>query len=223
MDRRAEHGTVSGSSVQTSERPALQLLLQESACQTFRAAAHASCRRDLYGTAVFGLTQDCSGIEEGGLRRQSQAYPEGYAAIGAGRQSAWPQYVKAASGAHQISLFAKWCDIGSTAGRLEHRYHVYPAPKWICVSRRCDRLVQPPRTVLPALQQLGGELLSRCLRRSYRTAWIAQNFQHRPGCAIHLKRVCSGSYWPRHSLQHGWARSGLGQRVCGTAMEVSEV
>ena len=102
VDRRAIHRTISCCSMQAAERRAFQLLLQGHTYQALRIAAYAPCRRDLYGTAVFGFTQNCSGIEAGWLQRQPQAYPEDYAALRTGGQSAGAQYIKASSGAHQI-------------------------------------------------------------------------------------------------------------------------
>ncbi len=111
---------------------------------------------------------------------------------------------------------------GATRG-MEHRYHVYPAAKWICVSRCRHRLVQSPCTILSSFQQLGDELLPGCPRRCDRKARKAQNIQHRPGSAVHLERVHASDYWLEYSLQYGWSRSRIRQRVRGTAMEIGEV
>lgn len=184
MDRRAEHSTVSGGPMQTLKYPALQLLLQRRAGQAFRAAAHASRRRDLYGTVISGLAQDRSGVKAGRLRHQSQACPENYAALGNSQQPARTQYLQAAPRAHQISLPAGRRGVGGTVDCLEYGYHVYPAAKRVCVPRRCNRLVQPPGAILSPLQQLGDELLPGCPRRSDRTAREAQNLQYRSRRAI---------------------------------------
>ncbi|MBF8262494.1 MAG: putative transposase OrfB [Parachlamydiales bacterium] len=153
MHRRPAHRTVSSGSAQALEHPTFQLLLQECARQTFRTAAYASHRGNLYGAAVFGFAQDCPGSEEGGLRHQSQACSTDYAALGNSWQSAGTQYLKAASGASQIPLPAGQRGIGGTTGCLEHGHHVYPAAKRVCVPCDCNRLVQPLCAVIPSLQQ----------------------------------------------------------------------
>lgn len=223
MDRRKIHRSVGGRSMQAIEHPAFQLLLQERASQALGDAAHASCRRDLYGTTIPGFAQNCSGAEERRLRCQSQAHPENHAAVRADRQSAGSQHLKTTSGAHQVPLFAGRCGVDGAAGCLEHRHHVYPIAKRVCISRCRNRLVQPFRAVLSPFQQPRDELLPGRSRRGARTVWEAKNLQYRPRCAIYLEGICSGGYWPGYSLKHGWPRSRVGQCIRGTAMEIGEV
>ncbi len=223
MDRRSAYRTVDSGPMQASEHPAFQLLLQRRARQAFRAAAYAPRRRDLHGAVISGFAKNCSGIEEGRLRRQSQACPADHAALGTSQQPARTQHLQATPGAHQISLPAGRRCVGGATDCLEHRYHVYPATKRVCVPRRCNRLVQPLGAILSSLKQLGDELLPGRSRRGNRTAREAQNLQYRPRRAIYLERVRPGGDWPRYSLQHGRSRSRFGQRVRGTAMEIGEV
>lgn len=223
MDRRSACRTVDSGPMQASEHPAFQLLLQKRAHQAFRAAAYAPRRRDLHGAVISGFAKNCSGIEEGRLRRQSQACPTDHAALGTSQQPARTQHLQAASAAHQISLPAGRHGIGGTTDCLEHRYHVYPTAKRVCVPRRCNRLVQPLGAILSSFKQLGDELLPGRSRRGNRTAREAQNLQYRPRRAIYLERVRPGGDWPGYSLQHGRSRPRFGQRVRGTAMEIGEV
>ncbi len=210
MDRRTAPKIVSSRSMQALERSTLELLLQERAHQAFRVTADASCRRDLHSTAISWLAQDRSGSEERKLRRQSQACPTDYATPRASRQSAGTQHLKAASGAHQVSLFAARCSIDSSSRCLEHRYYVYPATKRVCIPCRHNRLVQPFCSVLSPLQQPGNELLPGRSRRSDRTARKTQNLQYRPRCAVYLERVRASDYRAGYSLQHGRPRSRIG-------------
>ncbi len=138
MDRRSAYRTVDSSPMQASEHPAFQLLLQQRAHQAFGVAAYAPRRRNLHGTVISGLAQDCSGVEEGRLRRQSQACTADYAALGIGQQPARTQYLQAAPGAHQISLPARRRGVDGAVDCLEHGYHVYSAAKRVCVPRRCN-------------------------------------------------------------------------------------
>ena len=223
MDRQAARGIISGRPVQTLGRFTLRLLLQNRSRQGIGTAADAPCRRGLYGQTVFGLAQDCSGAKEGRLRCQSQAHPANHAALGFGGQSTWTQHLETASGAYQISLSVRQCSAIGATGCLEHRHHLYPPAKRVCLSCRCDRLVQSARAVLSPFQQLGDALLRGCFRRGNRTPWTAKNFQYRSRRAIYLKGVRSGGNWPRYSLQHGRPGARLGQRVCGAAVEISEV
>lgn len=223
MDRRLPYGINSSSSVQALGCSTLKLLLQKRAHQNIRTAADAPCRRNLYGTAFFGIAQNHPGIEKRGPQGQSQTCPADHAAVRAEQQSARAEYLKIASRTHQVSLPARWrCFIGAS-GSLEHRHHVYPAAKWVCVPRCGDRLVQPPGAVLSTFEQPGDKLLPRSVRRGHRTLRAAPNFQYRSRSAIYLKRVRASSSEPKHSLQHGWAWACTGQCVCRTIMEIGQV
>lgn len=223
MGRRESQGSFSSCSMQAIEYPAFQLLLQKHSSQSVGDPTHATCRRDLYGKAFSWFAQNYSRVEEGRLRCQSQAYPENYATVGGGWQSARPQHLQATSGTHQVSLFARECDTDGAIRGVEHRYHIYPTAKRTCVSRRRYRLVQPSCAVPSSFQQLRNKLLLGCSRRCDRKAWKAQNLQHRSGSAIYLERVRSSDYQPRYSFQHGWKRKSFRQCICRTSMEVREV
>lgn len=223
MDRRELYGAFSCSSMPVVKRAAVQLLLSSCTRHSCRATAHASSRRDLHGAAISWLAQNRPGSKKGRILRQPQTYSANYAAIGISRESTRAKYLETPSGTHQVSLSAEQCDTSGTFGCLEHRYHVYPTAQWLCVSRCCHRLVQSPRAIVSTLQQSGYEFLPGGSRRSNRTAWKAQNLQHRSRGAVYLKRIRAGDSKQGYSLQHGWSRSCLGQCFCGEVMEISKI
>lgn len=223
MDRRPQHGINSSGSMQTLGCATLKLLLQEYAYQGVRTAADAPCRRDLYNTAFFGISQDHPGAEKRRPQGQSQTCPADHATARVKQQSTRAQHLKIASGTHQVPLPAQWRSSLSASGSLEHRHHIYPAAKRICVPCRSNRLVQSPGAILSTLEQPGDKFLPRGLRRGHRTLWKTPNLQYRSRGAIYLKRVRASSCESKHSLQHGWAWACSRQRIRGTAMEIGQV
>lgn len=223
MDRREPRGINNSRSMQAFRGSAFQLLLQERAHQGIGIAVDASCGRDLYSTAFFRFAQDCSGFEKRGLQCQSQTRPTDHATLRIEQQPTWTQYLKIASGTHQVPLPVERRSSISTVRGLEYRYYVHSAAERICVPRRSDRLVQSLGIVLSAVQQLGDKLLPRRLRRGHRTLRTAPNLQYRPGGAIYLKRVRSSGSLPEYSLQHGRARTRIRQRICGTVVEIGQI
>lgn len=223
MGRQQAKRAVCDSPVQTSLHPPFQLLLQTSSNQQIRARANAAHRRNLYCLAILWLTEDRSRVEKRRLQYQPQTCAADHAAPWLDKQSAGAKYLKAASGTHQVPVFAKESFSIKPSRSLEYRYHLHPASKGIYIPRGRDRLVQPHSPFSSPFQQLGNKLLFRCLRRSGQMPWPAQNLQYRPGGAIYLSRVCQCRAREKHSFQHGWTRQGSRQCIRRAVMEVCEV
>jgi len=223
MRRRELPGALGGCSVQAPGDSSFKLLLQNLAPSPFRVNAHATGRRDLHGPPISRVSQDRSRVEKGGLLRQSQTCPESDEAAGIGEYPAWTQHLKTSPKTHQIPLPASRSDFAGASGGMEHRHHLYPIARWVCIPRGRHRLVQQACVISPSFQQPGSEFLLGRFRRGDRIVWKAKNFQYRPGGAVYLKGVCGGRCWSRYSLQHGRTRTCPGQRVRGTFVEVSEI
>ena len=133
MDRHKARWAVSGSPVQVALHSSLQLLLQAGSSTPIRTAAHASCRRDLYGLAILWFAEDSPGAEEGGVRCQPKARATHHAAPRFGEQSTRTKHLKATPRAHQTPLFVKRPALARAPGGLEHRYYLHSAPKRVCV------------------------------------------------------------------------------------------
>lgn len=137
MDRQKSTRAVSGSPMQMPRRSPLQLLLQADAGQRLGTVADATRRRDLYGLAVLWLTENRSGAEERGARRQPQACATDHAASWPSEQSARAKYLEATPRTHQIPVLAQRLVPDRPSRGLEHRYHLHSIAAGGCVSSGC--------------------------------------------------------------------------------------
>jgi len=117
--------------------------------------ADATRRRALYDLAILWLKEDRPRTEEGGEQRQSQARATNHATSWPGEQSARAKYLEAASGTHQVSVFAERSALIEPPRSLEYGYNLHSASSGVRVSRSCDRLVQSPCARIPSLERLG--------------------------------------------------------------------
>ena len=138
MDRQKTTRAVCDSPVQTPRCSPFQLLLHTSADQRIRAVADATRRRTLYDLAILWLKKDRPRTEEGGEQCQSQACATNHAPSWSGEQSARAKYLEAASGAHQVSVFAERAALIEPPRGLEYGYNLYSASSGVRVSRSCD-------------------------------------------------------------------------------------
>ena len=223
MDTQKSTRAVCGSPVPAPWYFPFQLLLQAGVGKRIRATVDTPGRRTLYDMAVLWLTEDRPGVEERGAGRQPQAHTTNHEAAGYRKQSARTKYLKASSRAHQVPLFAEWAAPIESSRGVELRYHLHPTSTGVCVSRSCDRLVQPTCAVPPSVEQPGDKLLSRSFRGGYRMLRLSQNLQYRPRCTIYFSAVRQCCCPEKYPLQHGRARPSLGQYFCRTPVEICEV
>jgi transposase-like protein len=110
------------------------------------------------------------------------------------------------------------------AGRpgLEHRHHLCADGLGVHVPGGGDRLVQPVRDHLAAVEHARRVVLPGDARRGLEVG-EAGGLQHRPGGAVHgggVHRLPGGG---RSGGEHGRPGAGVGQRVRGAAVEEREI
>lgn len=223
MDQCCTQQSLDYRSVQAPGAPSLELLLRACNAGRLRPHAYETSRRDLHSVALLRLSKDHARATARRVRCQPKTDPEGYERTWASREPTRSQHLKSPSGAHQVPVsLAQHRDHQALAG-VEYRHHVHPVAQRLCLSRRCDGLVQSAGALSSPLEQLGNGFLPGGVRRSHQCLWSAGNFQHRSGSTVHLPGVCRCDTQQRHSLQHGRSRSGTRQYFCRAPMEIGKI
>ena len=106
---------------------------------------------------------------------------------------------------------------------VEFIRHIYPTEKRLCLSRRCNGLVQSTSSFASTLEQSGHSFLSRSVRGGHCHLRPAEYFQHRPRSTVHLTRVCECGTQQGHPIQHGRERESPRQYFCRTFVAIGKI
>jgi len=141
MDSRFSKSTFDHSSVQTHGAVSIKLLLRAGATNRLRFIAHEPSGRDLYGKTFLWFSKDDQGPSTGRTQCESETNSKDHARIRALREPARPQHLKTPSTTCQISVSSpRFCNLRPITG-LEHRYHIHPSEKRLCLPSCCNGLV----------------------------------------------------------------------------------
>jgi len=223
MDSKFSKSTFDHSSVQTRGAIPIKLLLRAGATNRLRFVAHEPSGRDLYGKTFLWFAKDYPCPSKRRTQCESQTNSKDHARIRALREPARSQHLKTPSTTCQISVSSqRLCNLRPITG-LEHRYHIHPSEKRLCVSGCCNGLVQSTGTVTSSIKQPRNSILLGSLRGGDCNLWEAGNFQYRSRSTIHIRRVRESSASQKHSVQHGWQRKSTRQCFRRKALEVCEI
>src|ERR1017187_2734017 len=190
----------------------VQLLLRGQAGVGAEPAVHALVGRGIHATPFLRGAQNdrlVAAAGSGGGLGSSAAFTPGHGLDGRLCQAALePQ----SSGPQAFSLSAEGSGDRATQSGVEHRYHLHPAKRWVCVSGRGHRLVQPVYPGLGVVDQPGSRFLCRALRAGVE-APAAGDLQHRPRRAVHQHPVPGPAPGGPGAPEHGWAGPGLRQHL----------
>jgi putative transposase len=82
-------------------------------------------------------------------------------------------------------------------------YHLHPNGAWLRLPGRCAGLVQSAGSVVARVDHHGGSILRRDVGGGAGEARQAGDLQHRPGLAVHGRRVHRPADQERHRNRHG--------------------
>gem|GEM_PF-3508044 len=180
-------------------------------------AADASDRRAVFEETVLRKPKDGTGA-----RMQSQADATIDAFDGPGGHLPETTDHVAGRRTQDLPIFTAKCADHAVRSGLEHRYHVRPDATRLSVFGGSDRLVQPLRVGLAAVQYAARHFLFGGVGGSARRR-SARDFQHRSGLAIHGQRVYVTTGGPRGRREHGRSWPSIGQRLHRTVMAEREI
>jgi hypothetical protein len=126
------------------------------------------------------------------------------------------------SGTQDLPVFTAKCGDNAYRPGVEHRHHLHSDATWISVFGCGDRLVQPVRFIVAALEHVAGRILHRGVGGSVDQV-AARDLQHRPGGSVHLDDIYIGTKGQRRGDQHGRSRASVGQRVHRTSVAKRQV
>ena len=200
MDRDRTRTPFNSSSMPTYKSVKIELLLRRSKATRLRAFADEKNRRDVHQVSVLRFKKNSHRVEKGRVCDQQEKSSEAHEKNGISSHSPRTKYLSKGSRAQSIPILAKRCYDYKALRGLEHGYYFHSLTKWFRVSCSYHGLVQQDGVIIPSFEQLGSNILFRCLRRSLERVWKARGFQYRPGSAIHLWTFRRGYYKTRHSI-----------------------
>ena len=223
MDRYRTQRSLACGSMQTHGTPALESLLRAGGAERLRPRTHGAGRRDLHGMAFLRFPANSAGTTEGREPNQSQMSAGDYAGTRTRWESTRPQYLKGSSRPSQVSVSPPRSRDPKSPASVEFRHHIYPTEKQLCLSRRCNGLVQSTSSFASTLEQSGHSFLSRSVRGGHCHLRPAEYFQHRPRSTVHLTRVCECGTQQGHPIQHGRERESPRQYFCRTFVAIGKI
>ena len=153
---------------------------------------------------------------------QSQAGPATHGEDGLGGAVSQAADDHGGAGREGLSLLAARPEVDPRRRGLEFGHHLRADEARVHVPDGGDRLVQPVRVVVAAVEHTGGRVLSGGAGRGV-VARQAGDFQHRPRVTVHVAGVHRpvGGGWGRG--EPGRAGACVGQRVRGASLEEREI
>lgn len=124
--------------------------------------------------------------------------------------------------ASSVSISSEGSEDTGTERSVVFGHHVYPNETGVSVPGGGHGLVQPLRAGMGAFQLVGDSVLPRCLGKISRQR-AAGNLQHRPGLAIHQRRLHRTPGRRGNPDQYGWPRSGYRQHLHRAVVEKREI
>ena len=223
MDRHRTPCFTGCSTVRSHRAPSLHILLCSKTLASARSDLTAARRQALHRETLARLQNDCCKTEKDGAPDQSKASARAHGRAWIGWVSTRSQYLQATSGTPEVSLPLKRPGNHAADASLEHRHHVHPVARRLCLPHSSDRLAQPAGACPSPFEQPRQQLLHRSLRRGNRSVREAGELQYRSGGAVFFGGICQCSAEQKYSVQHGWQRSSPRQHLRGTAMEVCKI
>src|SRR5437667_5679974 len=184
--------------------------------------ADAAFGRAVHKDALLRRCENDRRASQARLYRQSETSPAITAADGIGSDLSETAAVGACAWSSHLSVPAAPRCYYATQSSVVERHHVHPAAHRFHLSSCGHGLVQPVRAQLGNIDEPGCRILllgsGLCV-----AAGPSGNLQHRPGIAIHQRRVHRQTRGREYPDQHGWPRPRIGQRFCRAAVENSQI
>ena len=222
MDRRWTFGTERCATVSVDEPVAFGPVLRTARRKRVESETDATPGRAVHAYTFLRRSEDDGCTHEARLCRQSETSPATTATDGAGSDLSKTESVGPCTKPSHLSIPAAPRRHHTPESSVVERHHVYPTARRFHLSRRGHGLVQPLRAELGNIDEPGCRVLLLGPRPSAASG-ASRNLQHRPGSAIHERGIHQQTRSRRHRDQHGWARPGIGQRFCRTAVENSQI
>src|SRR5579864_2042046 len=217
MDRSYSSTPQHSTAVRTAGSAPLDLLLPAAAGKRREPVSTSPARPAVSEVAL--LREPQNGIRTGG---EPQTHPTADAHSGYRSSVSQTELEPPGAGSRSVSVPAARHRDRTAQSRLEHRYYLHSAARWLPILGRGDGLVQPFCSQLGTIQHARNGLLPGgtpgcILLRPTR------NLQLRSGLAVHLGRLSGSAQAARDLDQHGWPRPRARQRFHRAAMALAQV
>src|SRR5512132_74457 len=207
MDRSQPSESERFSPMRAGRLGAIELLLRADLRERTESVAASPARRALHTLPVLRQPAYAGGVE---ARCRVWHQPQTHSTVN-GRSRASGNSSEAASepsGARprDPSVSAARCRNPFGKPRLEQRYYVCSAARWLRLPGCCHRLVQPLRPELGGLEHRRCVAVPRGSRRRFGDECTAGNLQHRSRLAVHQSAVSGAAEGPPDPNQYGRPR-----------------
>ena len=222
MDQRRTVGVEHRPAMSVNRAIAIGLVLRATRRKRSESRTDEAAGRAVHANAFLRCAEDDRGTPRARLRHQSETSAATTAADRTGSDLSEATTIEACAWPSDLSLpAAERCDYATESSMVE-RYHVYSPARGFHLSGRRYGLVQPLRAQLGNLNEPGFGILLLGVRP--RTApRPAGNLQHRPGGAIHQRRIHQPARRREYPHQHGRSRPSLRQRLRRAPVAIGQI